>query len=1173
MFNTAVPSRFTLEISAKFPKMPHNMGDLPKRRAGITLADSTGRGVSVYFATTGVAVSRVDDFGSVTALPDTTETTEEISTETRTLRVAVDGALGRAYVYIGNADGVTPEIRYIIPVEATPTGVSDTFKVFVSGLSAEPSRVEISALRLASELVIPNFPPTAIAGPDRVGPSGQAIRLDGRASFDIEGAALSYLWRVFDVPYGSVYGVDLSSGTTTDDGDADGVTTTFGFTSGSLPAWVVAGDVLLIAGVRAVILSVDNPGGQLVVTQDVVPDNLGGAPFRIIRQSLLIASDTETPYFVPDTVGIYRFELVVNDGESDSEPAEVLASIVSSRAPFGAEPDVSPIWKGLGDDWGFVENRGVFEEAWRGAAQILSGKLLEVWQYHYNYSLRDAQRVFQRKWLAYRTMIEETDHSSVVISARHGSIQAGHAFEVSIPAVTGETLVFEYPTGETPESVASTVVVLTSDALPQIISDVNVALAGTGITAYSHGIRTTAPTCVHSGTLGSTTDDGDGDGFTATFSFPAMSLPSWIGAGDSLVIPEVGRYTVATVNNPGGSLTVTAEDIPDALISVAFRIFRHCRLSFRAPRAFRILASSTAASELGIEARYNYLSGGSGATITDRTYFAGDGVDLSWHGVSRYDLLVLNNGQSFVIDRTIDHHDDPLPNQRILLSEKLPLDASADWEIPSVVRSSEVDYEALGSYPGDLVKGEAYAYATATVSDVRGTVVAQKNNQVAARLDGFFGSLMEPTDFETRLLGVKRRKALPIYADTVSIPRLQDKVPVVASPTVWAENVDYILEPLYREVDGSAIPMLQFRDSVFITPDLEPPDIFWAELTVLSNEGNVEDLFGTLAGFLRDDAKKLPEDFNYVAGVAGLIYAQQRGPSVFSIRVGAQILFGQPFAEVAGTVEEVRWDFGPTTGRVLVRDDTGSSAIASETIRTYYYRKDPLDTSNTSGLAINPDTAVAWAEGDKIPQFSPIGGGVDIIDLYNDPTWYLPYVRSGLITEIEKFHYFLVRFNLDLVSLSNLSLLFSFISGVKPTYTFPLLVGARVEEDSIDPIDSLDARLHVNLVDSTCSSGKAYSFDDYRGDGTTWSSFGDASTYYDGLVDCPEDYLEFLLTIAWGGGVIFSDSIFFLDTLVTDVLGSFVLPGGTFMPTYDMSLPAGTYTITAVMKSGGVVLP
>jgi len=299
---------------------------------------------------------------------------------------------------------------------------------------------------------------------------------------------------------------------------------------------------------------------------------------------------------------------------------------------------------------------------------------------------------------------------------------------------------------------------------------------------------------------------------------------------------------------------------------------------------------------------------------------------------------------------------------------------------------------------------------------------------------------------------------------------------------------------------------------VFIDTDSEPPDILWAELTLLSNEPNVENLFGRLVGFLKDDASLLPADFNYTAGVAGLLYSQQRGPSVAAVEVGAQILFGQPFAEVAGVVEELRTDYSPTQGRILIRDQDGNTPTQSEIVRSYFYKKDPLDLSATSGLDVNPKTGLPWAEGDSISQFASIGAGIDIVDLYNTPNWYVPYVKGGLITELEKFHYFLVTFNLDLVSLSNLVLLQQFILNVKPTYSHPLLVGLRNHQEDIDPVDDLSLYLYMHLYDSTCGMGMAFMYDDYRGDGTIWSTFDTSPTFYDGLIDCPTDIVELCMS-------------------------------------------------------------
>jgi len=42
---------------------------------------------------------------------------------------------------------------------------------------------------------------------------------------------------------------------------------------------------------------------------------------------------------------------------------------------------------------------------------------------------------------------------------------------------------------------------------------------------------------------------------------------------------------------------------------------------------------------------------------------------------------------------------------------------------------------------------------------------------------------------------------------------------------------------------------------------------------------------------------------------------------------------------------------------------------------------------------------------------------------------------------------------------------------------------------------------------------------------------------------------------------------------VVDVLGTMGPPGGTFTPTYDMVLPAGTYRVCIYTKNGHIVLP
>lgn len=1164
ILDSGVPSNFTLEVTVRLPDLPANTGDLSRWQLGITVSDGAGRGFSLYFSANGIALGRVDDFGSVSALPETTDLSAEAVEEFRTIRIAVDSSLGRAYVYAGAAE-VTPEVRYIIPVEVSPSGSSDVFRVRGIGTAAEPVSMEIAALRLSSALVIPNYPPIADAGPDTTGVVGHAVRLDGRRSSDIEGVALSYAWTVTDAPFGSTYAADISTVSTVDDGDADGFTTTVLFEPNALPDWVAAGDVLVVSGTRSVLSAVDNPSGIADVETDTVPDSLTSVPFRVIRQSLLTGADTETPYFVPDVAGLYRVTLVVSDGLSASESVEVLISVEAARAPTGVEPDVSPLWKALGDDWKQVEGRGVFESAWRGAAQVLSGKLLEVWQHHYNYSIRDAQRTFQRKWLAYRTLLNDTGDAEV--SARHGAVLATHRFDVADPAVTGLVLTVNYSAGGV---AGSTAVTFTGDDAATVLSDLNTALAGTNIEAYGYGVREPAATHIGSGT---TVDDGDSNRRTATLSFTASSLPAWVAPGDFVVLGSA-RGSISTVNNAGGVMVLDAAVLPEPLTAVEFRVFRRCAIGLRGTRAFTV-SSGGANALLGFPTTTNYLSG-TGALVTDRTYFV-DGHDLSQHGIVSGDLLVLNNGQSFSVSGLTTSALDPLPFQRLVTFETLPDDATAEWDIPDIMRGDQ-DYERDGVYPGDLVKAEIFNIESGVTTDASAIVVAQQTGAVAVRLDSFYDYL-DSELYEVRVIGVKRRKAIPIHADTLSIPDLQDVIPVAQTPVHWRENVDYFLEPMYRDTNGAPLPALQFRDSVFVNTDTEPPDILWAELTVFSNDPNIESLFGRLTGFMRDDATAFSRDFNYASGVAGLMYAQRRGPTLGAVEIGAQILFGQSFAEVSGTIEEIRDDFSPRTGRILVRD-TAAGDIPSEVVRSYYYKKDPLDLTATSGIADNPDTAVPWAVGDTIGQFASIGAGVEVVDIYSDPNWFIPHARALAITELEKFHSFGLRFNTDLVVLDNLALLFDFISAVRPKYTTPVLIGERNQDDSVDVTDDLNLLMIMRLYDSSCGDPQAFMYDDYRGDGTVWSEFDDGVTQFDAMADRPLDLIDFVATITWGGGNINeaddTETVFFLGTSpdpldVRDITGNHVAAGTYFTATENLALPAGTYEVTVNVKSTGVL--
>lgn len=1149
-FHTAMPGEFTFDFVFRLPQLPHDSADLADHHVGIQLADDGGRGLAIYFSQAGIAIARIDDFGSVSSLPDSTQYTAEVARYFHRIRVVVDSVMGRAYVFIGRETDAFPTLRYIVPVEATPTGIADRFRVMLRGTSSQPVQFELRTMQLAGASLLPNLPPVANGGGDKVITSGNTARLDGRGSYDPEGASLSYTWRAVDAPFNSDFAYDGSDASTADDGDSDGATPFLSFTPSSLPDWVVAGDVVLLLGSRYLIQSVDNPGGTLTATTDAFPDNITPSIFRIIRQSVLVGAGTPTPSVVPDIPGLYRFTLIVNDGVIDSEETEVLVSVVGARAPMGIEPSVEVLWTALGDEWSLVANKDIFTEFWRGTTQILGAKMLEVWQHHYNTSLRDSQRVFQRKWIAFKTLITEPLPDFAAILPRYGKIEGTYDFTAGGPSVAGATLVFELPNID--GSFTQYPVTLSGTAVATIIADITAAMGVSGYNLDIHGYSTV-------------------DGARTLFGIKSTTL------------------------------------------------------------GFRLGISSSAAALLGLTtAAFNYCSGVRGAAATGYTYRVDTGTDLNDYEITQGDLLVLNNGQAFRIERVLNDPRDGAGGQRLLLRDPLPSDASAEWLIPSTLKSHETDYEAAGVYPGDLVKVESYLESTQAFADHTGLVVAQSGRVIGANFDNLYAFFQNPT-YILRWLGVKRRKSVALPADVISIPQLQDLIPLSADPTIWTENIDYILEPFYRDELGEAIPQLQFADSVFIEPDIEPPDVLWAELVLFNNDQNIEDLFGRLVGFLREDTKDLGEGFSYLSGVSGLMYAMQRGPTPNAMRIGTQILFGQPFAEVAGTVTEVRDDYSPTKGRILVQDYDGHTPSTSEIIRSYVYRKDPLDLTATSGLDLNTVTGLPHAVGDKLEQFDPIGGGVSLEDYVNSPNWYAPFVASRIFSELEKFFYFAVRFNLGLVSLANLTLINQFIYRIKPTYTFPILLGSKYAAEDIDLTDSLvfegalgggdlpggivyqlyDAfkgegdyhPAHTPELENPVGRGQAFLVDDFRGDGTLWSHVGgvdllgvpdhDGMSYADGILDVPQDYIDVLVVVHWLGGNIpapnpdyLVDPFYFiyyypgknivLGTVDGD--GYFTETGVPFDPSAfplgeGVWLDAGYYALIKTTDTGNQILP
>lgn len=196
-----------------------------------------------------------------------------------------------------------------------------------------------------------NQAPVANAGPDQTVNEGSAVTLDGSASTDADGNTLTYHWT-------APSGITLSSATVAKPGfTAPEVTTDTPFTFS-----LVVNDGTVNSASDAVVITVKqinkppvaNAGPdqtvkakklyQLDGSKSTDPDN-DALTFKWTPPAgITLNSSTEMkPTFTtPDVASStnYTFALVVNDGKMDSQPDQVVITVVPNQAPIAnAGPD------------------------------------------------------------------------------------------------------------------------------------------------------------------------------------------------------------------------------------------------------------------------------------------------------------------------------------------------------------------------------------------------------------------------------------------------------------------------------------------------------------------------------------------------------------------------------------------------------------------------------------------------------------------------------------------------------------------------------------------------------------------------------------------------------------------------------------------------------------------
>jgi len=736
MITLPITQKFTFEVSFKPSVLPENLDHTDQYNFFIGGFDKQDNGAGLLISRAGLAI--VDSIGlSALVIPGSQHIFQEGETE-YTMRVVVDGSTDTMNVYITESSQIPVTghvLRYTAPAPSTPYGVLDALYFQVLGQSDRFITMKLDAIRCnCTALMIPNQRPIADPGADQAVNIGSAVVHDGQNSYDPEGAPLTYQWALIDTPDGSRYKIYGTSGSTADDGDADGFTTIFdggtdAFSEDEAPL-LQPGDALIV-GTEIYRISTDRwawdtttgrytrdvgwDDDEVVVETDTLPDNLSGANWAVMHTATYFTDPLQPfPSAIPDVTGVYVVQLVVNDGELDSLPATALLNVASTTVPLGCIPDVSWIWNHLTDFWRFVTDKKKLETIWSGFAQACAAQLLTAWQIDYNKSLLDIQRVFQRRWLNYDTNVDDSPEDATIRIIR-GSIW-GESNLAAGADVDGETLQLVLDNGEIETITFSGANPISAET---IAAQINQQM-----------------------------------GFDTS---PApLAVVYTVGAAKYLAL----EYGTLLRVRPGGTANTD-------------------------------LGFSTA------DYTQNDLSGTTGRAVSvDKlTSFVTEDnpwiLDFTVEGVQRLDLLVRED-LAYRIQKVAS---DGSTNRALTLLDALPESAvsNASWLVPSTVRSEDVDYASELVVAGDIARFELKDKTTGEISEVYCEVVGVNQKTIGFNplqlLQAYDG---QPSNFDTWFLGVKRIHNIPVDDLVLDIPRLQE---VIKNPPSWlSQNIDYYID-------------------------------------------------------------------------------------------------------------------------------------------------------------------------------------------------------------------------------------------------------------------------------------------------------------------------------------------------------------------------------------------
>ena len=220
-----------------------------------------------------------------------------------------------------------------------PTFIADLDGVYTLALVVNDGTQDSTPDEVTVTASAANSPPVANAGPDQNVTVGDTVSLDGSASSDADSDPLTYLWSLSSLPAGSQASLsDPSAVDPTFTADVEGTyTATLVVNDGTVDS--PADEVMIVASAaNAVPVADAGPDQEVTVGEMVMVDgsastDADGDPltYRWTMTSRpadsmaeLTDADMAMASFTADKAGEYVLTLVVNDGQSDSQPDSVV---------------------------------------------------------------------------------------------------------------------------------------------------------------------------------------------------------------------------------------------------------------------------------------------------------------------------------------------------------------------------------------------------------------------------------------------------------------------------------------------------------------------------------------------------------------------------------------------------------------------------------------------------------------------------------------------------------------------------------------------------------------------------------------------------------------------------------------------------------------------------------